>query len=108
MDRVPLPRKGAGDRPGAAPSRLSRLAEQITALVQQLRTAELFKVPGVSETLDWVAALVALDRDTLDLQTVDDTLGVVLKAKEDIDALRGERLAELLQRATHAAMRGAG
>ena len=85
------------------PHASTRLAEQITALVQQLRTAELFKVPGVSETLDWVAALVALDRDTLDLRTVEDTLGVVLKAKEDIDAIRGNRLAELLQRTTQAA-----
>jgi MoxR-like ATPase len=53
----------------------------------------------VSETIDWVAALVALDRHTLDAQAVDDTLGVVLKAKEDLEALRGRRAAELLDRA---------
>jgi MoxR-like ATPase len=81
----------------------ARLAEQVTALVQELRREELYKVPGVSETLDWVAALVALERDALDPTIVEETLGVALKAKEDIDALRGERLAALLARAT---MRG--
>jgi len=85
------------------PHASTHLSEQVTLLVQQLRTAELYKVPGVSETLDWVAALAALDRSTLDLQAADDTLGVVLKAKEDIDAIRGERLAELLQRAARTA-----
>jgi MoxR-like ATPase len=78
--------------PGAS----ERLAGQVTAVVQSLRTVELYKVPGVSETLDWVAALVALDRDALDPDVVEDTIGVVLKAKEDLEALRGERLAALL------------
>ena len=68
-------------------------------MVQELRAADLYKVPGVSETLDWVAALVALDRDTLDADAIDETLGVVLKAKEDMEALRGRRAAELLDRA---------
>jgi MoxR-like ATPase len=68
-------------------------------MAQELRTAELYKVPGVSETIDWVAALVALDRQTLDAEAVDDTLGVVLKAKEDLEALRGRRASELLDRA---------
>jgi MoxR-like ATPase len=77
----------------------ARLAAQVTSLVQQLRAIDLYKAPGVSETLDWVSALVALDRDTLDPNIIESTLGVVLKSKEDIDALRGERLAGLLQRA---------
>jgi MoxR-like ATPase len=81
--------------PGAA----AALAEQATAVVQELRGAELYKTPGVSETLDWVAALVALDRDAIDLDAVEDTLGVLLKAREDIDAMRGERLSALLSRA---------
>ena len=72
------------------------LAAQVTQLVQQLRGLELYKVPGVSETLDWVAALVALDRQAVDADAVEQTLGVVLKAKEDIDAVRGERLVQLL------------
>jgi MoxR-like ATPase len=80
------------------PAASHRLAEQVTAFVQRVRREELYKVPGVSETLDWTAALVALDRESLDPAAVEDTLGVLLKAKEDIDAIRGERLAELLQR----------
>jgi MoxR-like ATPase len=68
-------------------------------MVQEMRTADLYKVPGVSETIDWVTALVALDRDTLDAEAVDATLGVVLKAKEDLEALRGKRATELLDRA---------
>jgi MoxR-like ATPase len=82
-----------------APGASARLAEQVTAMVQQLRSADLYKVPGVSETIDWVTALVALDTSTLDADAIDATLGVVLKAKEDLEALRGRRAAELLDRA---------
>ena len=76
-----------------------RLAEQVTAFIQELRTAELYKAAGVSETLDWVAALVALDRRELDPATIDQTLGILLKNQEDILAVRGERVADLLNRA---------
>jgi len=82
-----------------APAASTRLAERVTAMVQEMRTADLYKTPGVSETIDWVTALVALDRETLDADTVEETLGVVLKAKEDVEALRGRRAAELLDRA---------
>jgi MoxR-like ATPase len=68
-------------------------------MVQELRGEELNKVPGVSETIDWVAALIALDRDALDADVIEDTLGVVLKAKEDLDTVRGPRASELLDRA---------
>ncbi len=85
-----------------APQASARLAEQVTAAVQALRTADLYKTPGVSETIDWVNALVALDREMLDAKTVEDTLGVVLKAKEDLEALRGRKIAELLDRAIDA------
>jgi MoxR-like ATPase len=78
------------------PQAPARLAHQVTTLVQDLRSMDLYKVPGVSETLDWVAALVALDQDRLDAAAVDQTLGVVLKAKDDIEAVRGGKLAELL------------
>ena len=81
------------------PHAAERLAAQVTALVQELRRMELYKVPGVSETLDWVAALAALDRETLDPDAVQATLGVALKAKEDIDAVSGELLARLVARA---------
>jgi len=78
------------------PQASARLAAQVTALVQELRRMELYKVPGVSETLDWIAALIALDGDGLDTAALEHTLGVVLKAREDIDAVRGERLGALL------------
>ena len=81
------------------PDAPAELAERVTALAQALRSEDLYKAPGVSETIDWVAALVALDRETLDAGAVDDTLGVVLKAKEDLEAFRGRRAAELLDRA---------
>ena len=77
----------------------ARLAEQVTAFVQELRTAELYKKAGVSETLDWAAALVALDRHELDATTVDETLGLLLKNQEDIQAVRGERVQAMLNRA---------
>jgi MoxR-like ATPase len=82
-----------------APAASARLAERVTAMVQEMRTGELYKKPGVSETIDWVSALVALEHDTLDADAVDETLGVVLKAKEDVEALRGRRAAEILDRA---------
>src|SRR5471032_317254 len=81
------------------PQASAELAEWVTAMAQELRSENLYKVPGVSETIDWVAALVALDRDTLDAAAVDETLGVVLKTKEDLEALRGRRAAELFDRA---------
>ena len=76
-----------------------RLSQQVTTLVQQLRTLDLYKVPGVSETLDWVAALAALDRQELDLSAVEETLGVVLKSREDQQSVRGAALSELLRAA---------
>jgi MoxR-like ATPase len=81
------------------PHAAGQLARQVTALVHELRSVDLYKVPGVSETLDWVSALAALNRETLDISALEETLGVVLKAKDDIEAIRGERLAGLLQRA---------
>jgi len=81
--------------PGAS----DRLARQITAFVQELRRVDLYKAAGVSETLDWAAALVALGRDVLDADVIDETLGVLLKNQEDIDAIRGERLGAMLARA---------
>jgi len=90
--------------PGAS----ARLAEQVTAVIQELRTAELYKVPGVSETLDWTAALVALGRENLDPETVEETLGVILKAREDVETMRGERLGGLLSRAMLRGVRASG
>ena len=85
-----------------------RLAEQVTAFVQGLRAEDLYKAAGVSETLDWAAALVALNREALDPDTVDDTLGLLLKHQEDIDRVRGERTRMLVERALHRGARQAG
>lgn len=75
-----------------------RLAEQVAAFVRELRTVELYKVAGISESLDWIAALVAMDRTELDVETIERTLGVLLKNQEDITAVRGERALDLLAR----------
>ena len=85
-----------------------RLAEQVTAFVQELRRTELYKVPGVSETLDWAAALVALDRDALDSALIDETLGVLLKYQEDVQAVRGARAGDVLARALARGVRQSG
>ena len=87
--------------PGAS----ERLARQVTAFVQELRTADLYKSAGISETLDWAAALVALDRDVLDPDVIEETLGLLLKNQEDIDSVRGERIQTLLARAMDLAAR---
>lgn len=81
------------------PGVTTALADQVTAFVQQLRTADLYKNAGVSETLDWAAALVTLNRQTLDAHTIDETLGLLLKNQEDIEAIRGERTQALLSQA---------
>jgi MoxR-like ATPase len=76
-----------------------RLAAQVTAFVQELRGVELYKTAGVSETLDWAAALVALNRESIDAATVDDTLGVLLKHREDVVAVKGQQAEALVGRA---------
>jgi MoxR-like ATPase len=85
-----------------------RLAEQATAFVQELREAELFKVPGVAETLDWVAALAALNKQALDPQTVEETMGALLKYREDVEAMRGEAVQGVLNRAGQRGVRRGG
>jgi MoxR-like ATPase len=67
-----------------------RLAREVVAFTQRLRRMDLFKSPGIAETLDWAEALVALDRVALDPQTVADTLGVLLKYQDDVAALSPE------------------
>ncbi len=85
------------------PDAPSRLAEQVTGFVQELRQAELYKLVGVSETLDWITALIALDKQELDADTIDQTLGIVLKNQEDIQAIRGVRVQDMLNRVKHGA-----
>ena len=75
------------------------LAEQVTRFIQELRRAELYKVTGISETLDWIAALVALDQEELDATIIERTLGIVLKNQEDIQSMSNNRIQEMLNRA---------
>ena len=82
------------------PEAPAQLSAQVTALAQELRTQDLFKVPGVSETIDWAAALVALQHNQVTEAAIENTIGVVLKAREDVDAMRDGRIADLLARAT--------
>ncbi|MEM8992440.1 MAG: MoxR family ATPase [Pseudomonadota bacterium] len=72
-----------------APEVTRRLSEEVVAFVQRLRTEDLFKKPGVAETIDWAKCLVALDALTLDPQTVSDTLGALLKYQDDIARFQG-------------------
>jgi MoxR-like ATPase len=72
------------------------LSEQIVHFVQALRKEDLFKSPGVAETLDWAAALSELDVVTLDPATVSDTLGVLLKYQDDIARIEGSTAKELI------------
>ena len=76
-----------------------RLALQVVGLVQQLRRMDLYKLPGVAETLDWTAALLALEQQTLSVQVVSDTLGALLKHQEDIERLQGSVLEAMVQNA---------
>lgn len=79
--------------PGA-PQRLSR---EIVAFVQHLRETELFKLPGVAETIDWTRALTFLDKVALDPETIDNTLGVLLKYQDDIAKMKGSEAADILR-----------
>ncbi len=72
------------------------LARAIVAFTQRLRAMDLFKAPGIAETLDWAEALVALDRVALDPQTVADTAGVLLKYQDDVSALSPEVVAKIV------------
>src|SRR6476660_7420204 len=73
-----------------------KLSEQVVGFVQALRKEDLFKVPGVAETLDWAGALTELDVVALDPATVSDTLGVLLKYQDDIARLDGTKVKALL------------
>jgi MoxR-like ATPase len=69
----------------------AQLGRQVVGFVQKLRTLDLFKTPGVAETIDWSNALMALDRVVLDPETVDSTLGVLLKYQDDIAKVAGPK-----------------
>ena len=88
-----------------APDVPPMLARQITAFIQDMRSMELFKKPGVAETLDWTAALIALDQNELALETVQDTLGVILKYQDDVEMLDAATIQNMIDRAKVEAQR---
>jgi MoxR-like ATPase len=87
-----------------APEVAERLAAQVASAVESMRSMDLYKPPGVAETIDWASALAALGRTELDEATVDVTLGTVLKYREDQERLRASGIGELIRAAV---LRGA-
>jgi MoxR-like ATPase len=77
-----------------APESSETLAQKVVSAVNRLRSLDLAKPPGIAETLDWVATLNVLGRDELDPQTVEDTLGAVIKERDDLETVMG-RLEEI-------------
>ena len=86
-----------------APKASAGLSNEVVAFVQRLRSVELFKLPGVAETIDWANCLVALDRIALDPETVNNTLGVLLKYQDDIEKIAGEEATRLVAESKAAA-----
>jgi MoxR-like ATPase len=79
-----------------APGVPERLSQQVVGFVQKLRSMDLFKLPGVAETLDWAQALTQLDRLELDPDTINDTLGTLLKYQDDIARIQGSEANRIL------------
>ena len=79
-----------------APGVATSLSAQVVAFVQRLRKEDLFKLPGVAETIDWAGALTHLDQHELTPESVDETLGVLLKYQDDIARIRGAEAARLV------------
>jgi MoxR-like ATPase len=86
-----------------APKAAGRLSKEVVAFVQRLRKMELYKLPGVAETIDWANCLAALDRVVLDPETVNNTLGVLLKYRDDLERVAGEEAERLVAEAQAAA-----
>jgi MoxR-like ATPase len=87
------------------PGIAERLAAEAAAFVRELRGLDLAKPPGVAETIDWAMALNALGRKEIDADVVEQTLGSILKYREDIESVRDETLARLVDEARSAAAR---
>jgi MoxR-like ATPase len=79
------------------PEAQESLSRQVVAFVQRLRKKDLFKSPGVAESIDWTQALLALDRIALEPEVVSHTLGVVLKYQDDIERIRGDEAGRILE-----------
>ena len=82
-----------------APEATETLSREVVAFVQALRTEDLFKRPGVAETIDWAKCLIALDAIALSPQVISDTLGAILKYQDDIQKLQGSEAQRLLDEA---------
>ncbi|WP_299768491.1 MoxR family ATPase [uncultured Tateyamaria sp.] len=82
-----------------APEAAAELSREVVAFVQRLRTEDLFKKPGVAETIDWAKCLLALDVLTLSPEVIADTLGAILKYQDDIQKLQGSEAKRLLDEA---------
>ena len=82
-----------------APEASEALSREVVAFVQQLRTEDLFKKPGVAETIDWAKCLLALDVINLSPEVISDTLGAILKYQDDIAKLQGSEAKRILDQA---------
>jgi len=80
-----------------APGASEHLSREVVGFVQQLRTMDLFKLPGIAETIDWTEALMQLDVLELTPHAINDTLGVLLKYQDDIARLHGSEAARILE-----------
>ena len=85
------------------PEAPERLAKQVVSFIQGLRQEDLYKKPGVAETLDWITSLVALDQQELGENVIEDTLGVLLKYRDDIEQIRGSSAKNILAQAIKSA-----
>jgi MoxR-like ATPase len=80
-----------------APRASAELSREVVEFVQKLRKMDLFKLPGIAETIDWTEALMQLDALELGPQAINDTLGVLLKYQDDIARIQGSEAAKLLE-----------
>jgi MoxR-like ATPase len=76
------------------------LVRQVCAFVQELRWLDLYRLPGVGETLDWAESLAVLDRSEVDAVTAERTLGALLKSRDDVERVRRDGVAQVIERAT--------
>ena len=79
-----------------APKAAEKLSNELVRFVQKLRKVDLFKAPGVAETIDWAQALTQLDCSSLDPGLLNDTLGALLKYQDDIEKIQGSEAARIL------------
>ncbi len=77
------------------------LSRQVVAFIQRLRERDLFKLPGIAETIDWATALTELNKIVLEPETVDSTLGAILKYQDDIQKIQGSEAARILEEVKH-------